>query len=177
MRDKLQQSWVHHLEPIRTGLHQLFYNHLNAGEEKKRCSAKLLKGVWKQAEMPFNQLYIQMSGKFTWSMYGLTNTCPTRASASRVLSMVAYVLRQWRTMSTLDVCRPSISRPSRDCCSIEVIPAIRWQETEPFYKMSQSIIKHPEGKKEWAKCWHWWCFSHKRKSLLRNAQEGIMFGK
>lgn len=62
-------------------------------------------------------------------MYGLTSTCPTKASASRVLSMVAYVLRQWRTMSTLDVCRPSINRPSRDCCSMEVIPAMRCQNT------------------------------------------------
>ncbi|TNN63360.1 hypothetical protein EYF80_026462 [Liparis tanakae] len=52
-------------------------------------------------------------------MYGLTSTCPTRASASRVLSMVAYVLRQCRTMTTLDVCRPWISTPSRDCCSME----------------------------------------------------------
>lgn len=72
------------------------------------------------------QCQTSISGVFTWSMYGLTSTCPTRASASRVLSMVAYVLRQWRTMSTLHVCKPSISRPSKDCCSMEVIPAIRW---------------------------------------------------
>ena len=52
--------------------------------------------------------------------------------------MVAYVLRQWRTMSTLDVCRPSISSPSRDCCSMEVIPAIRWQRTEPFQIRSKN---------------------------------------
>lgn len=131
MRNKLQQSWVHQLETIRTGLHQLFYNHLTEGEERMFCQSINSCLKKKEAEMPLDQLFIKMCGKFTWSMYGLTSTCPTRASASRVLSMVAYVLRQWRTMSTLDVCRPSISRPSRDCCSMEVIPAIRWHRTEP----------------------------------------------
>lgn len=29
-------------------------------------------------------------------------------------------------MATFDVCKPWISRPSRDCCSMEVIPAILW---------------------------------------------------
>ncbi len=134
MRNKLQQSRVHQLETIRTGLHHLFYNHLKEGEERM---------LWQSYKHRHKHLWIyntsNIFGMFTWSMYGLTSTCPTRASASRVLSMVAYVLRQWRTMSTLDVCRPSISRPSRDCCSMEVIPAIRWQRTEPHHTHNENI--------------------------------------
>lgn len=49
MRNKLQQSWVHQLETIRTGLHQLFYNHLKEGEERRGCSAKVLTNVSKCA--------------------------------------------------------------------------------------------------------------------------------
>lgn len=125
MRNKLQQSWVHQLETIWTWLHKLFYNHLKEGKDMRRYYGRVFSIVCtKHAEKP------RVNCISTWSMYGLTRTWPTRASASRVLSMVAYVLRQWRTMSTLDVCRPSISKPSRDCCSMEVIPAIRWQRIE-----------------------------------------------
>lgn len=88
-------------------------------------------------EIPLAFQYIKIWVVCTWSMYGLTSTCPTRASASRVLSMVAYVLRQCRTMTTLDVCRPWISTLSRDCCSMEVIPAIRCEYTTRIMKILQ----------------------------------------
>lgn len=131
MRNKLQQSRVHQLETIRTGLHHLCYYYLKEGKKRRGYSVKvIIQCLQKSSNSLGSRVYQNMRGVFTWSMYGLTSTCPTRASASRVLSMVAYVLRQWRTMSTLDVCRPSISTPSRDCCSMEVIPAIRCQRTQ-----------------------------------------------